>query len=64
MRIKGPRMPRGIGNVVNWELEVRDLIDPLSGEWCRVCLHNLFVAEDIDIILRGKPNLRKKDRFV
>lgn len=43
---------------------MRELIDPNSGEWCYVCLNNTFVVEDIERILKNKPNLQKRDIHV
>lgn len=38
-----PRAPFGFGIGQNLGLKVRDLIDLISSELCRVCLHSFFV---------------------
>lgn len=45
-------------------LKVQGLIDPISGDWCRMYLRNLFVVDDIGIILKDTPNIRKRDRYI
>lgn len=56
--------PSATGGVTDLGRKVRALIEPNTGEWCKTCLQNLFVAEDIAYILRDKPSLRMKDRYV
>lgn len=58
------RPPRGQDLSIDMSLKVKDIIDPTFGDWCHTCLRNFFNAEDVALVLKDKPNIRKEDRYI